>query len=118
MGRRELRTQPACNHFSTSIALSRRVGDSKYKILNHNDEYTPVTNSSYQGLDFNLYNCGGPCRIPRQRRVRLRRRTIRVSGGDEGTRTPYLRDANAALYQMSYVPIRNTFTLLVAYCPA
>ena len=25
-------------------------------------------------------------------------------GGDEGTRTPYLSDANAALSQMSYVP--------------
>ncbi len=28
-------------------------------------------------------------------------------GGDEGTRTPYLSDANAALSQMSYVPQTN-----------
>lgn len=32
---------------------------------------------------------------------RVRRRGI---GGDEGTRTPYLSDANAALSRMSYVP--------------
>lgn len=29
-------------------------------------------------------------------------------GGDEGTRTPYLSDANAALSQMSYVPVITT----------
>ena len=28
----------------------------------------------------------------------------KIWGGDEGTRTPYLRCAKAALYQMSYVP--------------
>lgn len=27
-----------------------------------------------------------------------------VIGGDEGARTPYLSNANAALYQMSYIP--------------
>ena len=28
-------------------------------------------------------------------------------GGDEGTRTPGLRDANAALFQLSYIPTRG-----------
>ena len=29
---------------------------------------------------------------------------MRVSGGDEGTRTPDPRDANAVLFQLSYIP--------------
>ena len=30
--------------------------------------------------------------------------TYKHYGGDEATRTPYLSNANAALYQVSYVP--------------
>ncbi len=37
----------------------------------------------------------------------MRRGFDGVGGGDEGTRTPYLSDANAALSQMSYVPTNN-----------
>jgi hypothetical protein len=29
------------------------------------------------------------------------------SGGDEGTRTPDPRDANAVLFQLSYIPTRG-----------
>ena len=33
----------------------------------------------------------------------------RCSGGDRGTRTPNLRDANAALSQLSYIPTRTAY---------
>lgn len=59
---------------------------------------------------------GGPCRISRPRRVRLGRRTN--FGGDGGTRTPYLRLAKAALYQLSYVPPVWLSTLFRFFCPA
>ena len=35
-------------------------------------------------------------------------RSGRASGGDRGTRTPNLRDANAALSQLSYIPAART----------
>ena len=41
------------------------------------------------------------------RQTRARSRS--VSGGDEGTRTPDPRDANAVLSQLSYIPTRSCF---------
>jgi hypothetical protein len=32
---------------------------------------------------------------------------LQIAGGAEGIRTPYLRDANAALSQMSYSPMQT-----------
>ena len=36
---------------------------------------------------------------------------IVISGGDRGIRTPDLRDANAALSQLSYIPVTQYYTI-------
>ena len=36
-------------------------------------------------------------------------------GGDKGIRTPDLRIANATLYQLSHIPIRESRLIMIAY---
>ena len=47
--------------------------------------------------------CGG-CSGQKQKNVGAKRTLLRRGGGDKGTRTPDFCIANAALYQLSYIP--------------
>jgi site-specific DNA recombinase len=40
------------------------------------------------------------------------------SGGDRGIRTPDLRDANAALSRLSYIPMNPDYSILLSFLPA
>lgn len=50
-------------------------------------------------------------RVGRAKNKNIRQATDIFSGGAEETRTPYLGNANAALYQVSYSPVSILYTI-------